>query len=243
MMAIGRPRRRRRSGNNVLVLLVLIGVTGTVGAALWAGYSTLTKDLRHRNMALVDRVSALERSLEQASRARGQLAMALEETRARLKYAETRYDRDVPSGPALALHELTARLLDNGVMPARLGFLLRQAERPLDCDSPTERRLRLGVEDTGVEADTLRLADGDLQVSGRGNPARDQAGRPEAWFDPSAPVTLTVTPTERGAEATTLSGVLPLSGRIALEGAEYRLEAVSGPPGMVALTGQRCAYQ
>lgn len=242
-MSIGRPRRRRRSGNNVLVLLVLIGVTGAIGAALWVGYATLTRDLRDRNEALSDRVTALEQSLKQAERARGQLAMALEETRARLKYAETRYNRDVPSGPALALHDLTARLLDDGVMPDRLGFLLRLSERPLDCTDPSTRRLRLGVDDGGVDADTLRLADGDLRVSGQGKAARDDAGRPEAWFDPTAPVTLTVTSADQDAPATTLSGVLPLSGRVALEGAEYRLEAAPGPAGMVVLTGQRCAYQ
>lgn len=226
-----------------MVLLVLIGLTGGVAAALWAGYTTLTRDLHDRAEALQAQVSALEQSLKQTERARGELAMALEETRARLKYAETRYDRDVPSGPAGRLHDLTERLLEDGVTADRLAFLLELAKRPLECLGPTTRRLRLGVEGGSVESDTVSLADGRLRVAGWGQAATDDAGRREAWFDPDVPVTLTLTPTEVAREPEVLEGVLPLSARIALGGAEYRLEVVAGPRGIVELTGLRCAYQ
>jgi len=240
-MSLGRPRRRRRSGQNLGFLLLLLIGTGAVGAALWYGYTTLSQDFRQRIATLETEAARLDAALADSEQAKGRLAVALEETRARLRYARTRYDRDVPQGPALRLHELTARMLDDGVSAERLAFLIRLASRPLTCASePETRRLRLGVEGGLVEGTVARVADGALIITGTGTAARDQAGRPEAWFDPAQPVSLNLT--RPGGGQDDLNGVLPLNHTVPLEGAEYRVEASVGETGMVDLSVTRCSY-
>lgn len=215
--------------------------TGAVGAALWSGYTALSQDFRQRITTLDSDVARLETALADSEQARGRLAVALEETRARLRYARTRYDRDVPQGAALGLHELTARMLEDGVSAERLAFLIRLASRPLNCaPEPETRRLRLGVEGGLVEGTVARVAEGAVIITGTGTAARDQAGRPEAWFDPARPVSLTLT--RPGGGQDDLDGVLPLNHTVPLEGAEYRVEASAGETGMVDLSVIRCSY-
>ncbi len=240
-MSLGRPRRRRRSGQNVPFLLLLIVGTGVIGAALWYGYATISQDMRDRVAALEARAASLEAALAESERTRGKLEVTLEETRASLRYARTRYDRDVPAGPALRLHDLTARMLDQGASPERLAFLIRLATRPLTCATePETRRLRLGIDNPPVEGTIAALADGELTVSGSGVPARDEAGRPEAWFDPDRPVTLVLS--RRGGGRDTLEGTLPLNHSVPLEGSEHRINATAGATGMVELSAESCSY-
>jgi hypothetical protein len=220
-------------------MLLILG-TAAVGAGLWYGYALLSQDLRDRIATLEQRAAGLQQALDRSQRARSTLSVELEETRARLRYIQTRYDREVPQGAARRLHDRVTRLLDEGVPEDRLAFLIRAAGASPDCRAPPQtRRLpvaRPGQDDSGG---VVRFADRRIAVTAEGETATDAAGRPEAWFDPEAPVRVRFS--RVGGETETVRGRLPLHHSMIVDGAELRFTVEAGRPGYAAVTAETCA--
>ncbi|MQX34976.1 hypothetical protein [Roseospira navarrensis] len=242
-MPLGRPRRRRRSGHTVLILFLVLAMGGAVTAGLWYGYRALSQDLRDRIAALQAEVLRLEKARDASERAGGALSVELEEARARLRYLETRYERDVPSGAARRLHDLTVQMLDQGVDPDRLAFLIRSAAAPDTCDAEADtKQVMVAVQVPGLALSdsAVTFADRRITVSADGQPDTDAQGRVEAWFDPAAPVQVDFA--RLGGTMEEVDGPLPLHHSMVLGDSEYRFSIVPGRRGFAEVTAVRCDF-
>jgi hypothetical protein len=215
--------------------------TGAVGTGLYYGYSVLSRDLRERADQLESRVTELTQALQESERARGSLSVDLEEARARLRYVQTRYDRDVPAGEARRLNDMINQLLEAGVSPDRLAFLIQAAETPADCDpSPTTRQFFVRLPDQDVSGSAVAFADRRVTVTATGTGAADEAGRPEAWFDQAKPVQVLFS--RLGGDTEMVEGILPVHHAMVVNGDEYRFTVRASRPGFAEATATRCTF-
>jgi hypothetical protein len=70
--------------------------------------------------------------------------------------------------------------------------------------------------------------------------ARDAAGNPQAWFDPSQPVTVRLA--RLGGKSLDATGALPLHRSMVDGDREYRLSIVAAPRGFAQVTLERCRF-
>ena len=154
---------------------------------------------------------------------------------------QARYDRDVPTGERKALFEMLVGRISAGLDEARIAFLLREAAPEPDCDpEPVTRRFVLATPlHDGANA-SAQFAEGAITITVEGAAELTEAGLPEAWFDPAAPVTLRFTAI--GGDATEAQGKLPLDHSVRLAGNEYRFAARAGARSFVRITALRCDF-
>ncbi len=154
---------------------------------------------------------------------------------------QARYDRDVPTGERKALFEMLLDRLNAGFDEARIAFLLSEAGPEPKCDpEPVTRRFVLATPlHDGANA-SVQFAEGAITVTGEGAAELTEAGLPQAWFDPAAPVTLRFTAI--GGDATEAEGKLPLDHSVRLGGKEYRFAARAGPRSFLHITALRCDF-
>ena len=157
------------------------------------------------------------------------------------KALQARYDRDVPTGERKALYEMLLERLDAGFDEARIAFLLREAGPEAKCDpEPVTRRFVLATPlHDGANA-SVQFAEGAITVTGEGETELTEAGLPQAWFDPAAPVRLRFTAI--GGDATEAEGKLPLDHSVRFGGNEYRFATRAGPRSFVHITALRCDF-
>ena len=87
---------------------------------------------------------------------------------------------------------------------------------------------------------SVGFAGGTITVVGDGQSARDGAGDSEGWFDPTAPLTLRITPQD--GKETVITGVLPLHQSVVVDNTEFRFTAAAGARSFIEITSDRCAY-
>ena len=154
---------------------------------------------------------------------------------------QARYDRDVPTGKRKQIFDLLLERVDAGLGEERIAFLLREAEVEPDCDpEPVTRRFVLATPlHDGANA-SVQFAAGAITVTGEGQAELTEAGLPQAWFDPAAPVKLRFTAI--GGDAAEAQGKLPLDHSMRLAGNEYRFAARAGRRSFVRVTALRCDF-
>ncbi|MBB4265430.1 hypothetical protein [Roseospira visakhapatnamensis] len=240
-MPLGRPRRRRRSGRPVLVLLLTLVALGVLGAGLWYGHRVLSHDLHVRIATLEARVTDLSHDLERTARTRDRLAETLEETQAQLRYTEMQYEREVPDGDARRLLDLVREGLARGADPDRLAFMIEAGARPMRCDeTPSTDLLAVAHPGRRRAAGAIRVADGRVTVTAEGATATDERDRPEDWFDVDRPVRVRFA--QGGLAPTVVEGKLPLTHKVISGEAEYRFAIAAARRGYMEISVTRCAF-
>lgn len=238
---MGRSRRRRRSGQPFLVLVLVLLGCGAVAAGLWYGYHVLSQDLRDRIAALQAETQRLDDLRAASERARGTLSVELEDVRAQLRYLESRYERDVPSGDSQRLHDLAVQMLEQGVEADRLAFLIRSAQTPAACDDTAEtKQFMVAVPGLPAADGRVTFADRRITVTADGQVATDDQGRVEAWYDPTRSVRVRFA--RLGGETEDINGPLPLHHSMVIGGDEYRFTIAAGQTGFAEATAIRCNY-
>ena len=107
---------------------------------------------------------------------------------------------------------------------------------------PVTRRFILRTPLTTVAGnDAAGFANGAITVTGTGVSELDAQNRPQAWYDPAQPVTLTFNRIGGGA-AQDVTGKLPLYYSVVAGDTIYRFSAVAGDRSFINVTGQACAY-
>ena len=86
----------------------------------------------------------------------------------------------------------------------------------------------------------MSFAENTITVTAEGRSATDEAGNPEAWFDPVHPITLSFT--DIGGERADIKGTLPLHHAMVRGDTEYRFTVVTGDRAFVEVTAEGCAY-
>lgn len=151
-----------------------------------------------------------------------------------------RYQRDVATGEIKGLFDLVRSKLDQGVTPDRLRFILEQTENKRDCDpKPQIKRLQVQTPLSRGQRAQAAFTDG-VTITITGASARDTAGNPEAWFDPSQPVVVRLLGPQN--KSNELTGPLPLHPSLLAGDHEYRFAVVSGPRGFAEVSMQRCRF-
>ncbi len=218
--------------------LLLLAALLTVGVFAYETGATRTQ---HRISRMEERLAAQDAAIarleaEKAALDRRRLAAVQNEAAFR-----ARYDRDIPTGARKALLDMLVERMEAGLDEARIAFLLREADPEPVCDpEPVTRRFVLATPlHDGANA-SVQFADGAITVTGEGAAELTEAGLPQAWYDPGAPVTLRFTAI--GGDATQAEGKLPLDHSLRFAGNEYRFAARAGPRSFVHITALRCDF-
>jgi hypothetical protein len=229
-----RRRRRARIVSFVILLggLVLLGVLAYEAGSRLAQLETdaLRREIDQQRRT----IAVLEQKLAQSEALRQQ-------AEAREREWQTRYATDVPAGVARELFLLLEERLGQGLAPDRLKLLLRNATDGTKCDPGQEtRRFLLATPLTRGGQTSVTVA-GAIVITGEGQSARAPDGAPQAWFDPSAPVTIVAI--QPGGGRTETRGQLPLTFSVVRGANEHRfLVSESELRGYVTVTAERCDY-
>jgi hypothetical protein len=192
-------------------------------------------DLREQVSELALRAGALD---EEKARLQRDLAAATGQA----EELRRRYESDVPTGAISELLRIARARLAAGVKQERIASVLSAAENTRRCDErPATRRFIVRTGPQRNPNDSAAFADRQIMVTASGVSSVDASGRPEGWFDPSKP--LTVTFTRLGGAETTATGVLPIHHSVVIREVEYRfVVAIGDARGFVLATADSCAY-
>jgi cell division protein FtsB len=234
----GEPRRRRRREAFWRVLRFLFAVAAVLGVGSY-GYQVGVSANRARTEQLeADLVRFQQANLD----LRDQIALTRQqsgEAEAALARMQQRYAAEIPSGAAATLLAQVRAQLSAGIEPERLAFLIEAAGLGEACeDEPVTKRFMPRTPISTGPRSYVRFGD-RITITGEGEPARNEAGLAEAWFDPAKPIRLEFR-TMDGA-TTTIEGIVPFTHQIVVDGKEYRFSAVSAEPRFVEVTAQACA--
>ncbi len=238
------PLRRSR-GQRLrpsLLLLAVLGAGALLLFAVVAAYEAGRSELRlqyERALAEAQRVKELDRLLNERI---ARLEAEREALQSRYAELERTYRQQALEPRYATLLRLLRRKEAEGVPLERLAFLLESASVKRDCSKEVEtHRLFVRVPLARQARDTVAVAEGRITVTVVGRPARDAEGRPQAWFDPAAPVEVTFHLLDGRREQS--SGVLPLMRELVLDDVAYRVALhPARRRGFLQVTVQRCAY-
>ena len=230
-----RYRRRVWTGFVKFFLFVLF----VLGVGLFA-YQMGIEQLKGRDAGLRDEVTQLARQKGELELYVGQLREAAKTAETRASDLEKQLERDVPKGDLAQLTQAAAERLAAGVAPDRLAFVITSAQNKRNCQQPETKRLQPSTPIYRSPNRSVGFAGSTITVTGDGQSAHDGSGDSEGWFDPTAPLTLHITP--QGGKETVVSGVLPLHQSVVVDNTEYRFTAVAGARSFIEITTDRCAY-
>jgi hypothetical protein len=217
------------------VLAVLVGL----GVAAYQSGSALSERPLNEARAEIDRLTQMVRNLETEN---AELRTATEIARMRESELSSRYKTDVPTGDRKAFLALVDDQLAKGADADRLRFLISAASQKDECDGePVTKRFIVRTPLYDGAASAVTFAGDALIVTAEGEPASDEQGRVQAWFDPNKPVTLKLA--RLGESPTPVAGSLPLHHALVVNGDEYRLSVVAAERrGFVNVTADRCRF-
>ena len=183
----------------VLAIIIGLGVYSYLGGI----------DIAERKVQQqADRMAELEAGLEAAQAEKAKLERDLQAADRRAKDWESRYQKDVPSGPITELIALMSEKLADGTDAERLSYLIANADSPRQCDEPVTRRFLVATDFQGESKQSVGFANNTITVTASGESARDTEGNVQAWYDPAKEVRIEFQPL--GAEMVAASGFLPL---------------------------------
>ena len=186
-------------------------------------------------------VAGLFETVAELEIANARLQGTVEADAVRIAELERRYERDVAPTEARELLDAVRDRLAAGVEQSRLAFVIRAARNERECaDAPATRRFVVQTPIYDGPNDSVSFAENTITVTAQGRSATDEAGNPEAWFDPVHPITLSFTGI--GGERTDVEGIMPLHHAMVRAGTEYRFSVVSGDRAFVEVTAEACAY-
>lgn len=207
--------------------LMLVGLIAAAAGYAWVTASRVAGQeavaLKVENKQLTTQVATLE--------------TALRESKAQEAVLQDR----LPSPDEMALLETARKKAADGVALPRLTEIISSATRERRCDgNPIVKRFRVRTPITGDEGTAATFGNNVITIRAEGRSARNEAGDPEAWFDPAQPIALNFLHINGAAGRT--EGVLPLSYAMAVGKDEYRFQIDKGPIGLIVVAMDRCDY-
>ena len=239
-MSLGYSRDRKRSHfwRRLFRWLVVLAL-GFAAVLLAERYGSISAG---RSVAEFEaEVAGLFETVAELEIANARLQGTVEADAVRIAELERRYERAVAPTEARELLDAVRDRLAAGVEQSRLAFVIRAARNERECaEAPATRRFVVQTPIYDGSNDSVSFAENTITVTAQGRSATDEAGNPEAWFDPVHPITLSFTGI--GGERTDVEGILPLHHAMVRAGTEYRFSVVSGDRAFVEVTAEACAY-
>lgn len=234
--------RRKRGPSGARVVGWVLSIALVVGAGLWA-YGTGSSLARGEEANLRAEAAQLTETLGVVQAQNIALRGALEAEQAKSADLLALYRRDVPDNETARIVELVRGRRAEGVPADRLAEVIRAATAQWRCTAePVTRRFILRTPLTTVPGnDVAGFANGAITVTGTGVSETDTQGRPQAWYDPSQPVTLTFNRIGGGITQD-VTGKLPLFHSVVAGDTIHRFSAAPGDRSFVNVTAQSCAY-
>lgn len=233
-----RSRYRDRAARRFQVFLAFLVVAGAgLFLGFWLG----------RQHSIV-RMEALQKEADEARRQATLLQDDLTKVRAeaqtaasRLDQLQLQYQKDLPeNGPMRDLVEILRKQLEDGMSPDRLSFVIRSARPPRNCSDPASKRFMVRTPAYSGPDSFATVGEGAVLISGIGASSRNKDGQPEAWYDPSQPVTITFK--APGAELEKKVGNLPFQHSLVAGGREFRFTLSEGERSFIKVTYDSCDY-
>jgi hypothetical protein len=236
----GGRKKRGPSGRRIVGWVLALGLLAAIGA--WA-YGTGSSLARQEEARLRAEVATLTERLEGFKEQNAGLRGALEAEQVRTTELAGQYRRDVPDAETARLVDLIRARRAEGVPEDRLAEVIRAATPTWRCTGePVTRRFILRTPLSTVAGnDVAGFANGAITVTGTGVSELDAQNRPQAWFDPAQPVTLTFKRIGGGAPQD-VTGKLPLYYSVVAGETIHRFTAVPGDRSFVNVTALACAY-
>lgn len=232
-------RRRKQRRWTLIKFVITLGLLAAIG---WFAYGMGLQIGQGESDALRRQVSESREQVRNLQSENGRLENQRQAALERTEELERRYAQDVPQGEMARLQELARNRIEEGVDVERLVFVLESVSRERDCSGPTGSRRFLV--DTPIFSDqgnnSAAFAEGAVTLTALGDPAVNEDGNPEAWYDPAQP--LTITATLIGGEAETFEGELPLHFSVVASGNEHRFTAQAQQRGYLTVTHERCSF-
>jgi len=134
---------------------------------------------------------------------------------------------------------LVREQLKQGMDAERLSFVIRSARPPTGCTEPQSKRFVINTPTYTGPASFASVAEGKIKITGAGQSARNANNLPEAWYDPSKAVKISIV---NGNKRETKDGILPLRYSTILGNREYRFTIESGARSFAKVVYDSCAY-
>ena len=233
-----RQRRWRRLGTNLIVAVLAVVVIFALGRY---AYNTGTDLARSDVVRLEQEIIALSDRQREMETENNELHGELAAEKMRVQDLRQLYERDVPTGAIKQLLKLSRQKLAEGVDIERLAFVVGAAENTRDCKGqPATRRFLVQTPIYQGANDSVNFAANTITVTASGISATDDAGNPEAWFDPALPITVQFA--ELGGGQSDVQGILPLHHSLVINDREHKFSIVAGARGFANVTGDECRY-
>ena len=230
-------RYRKRLIGRVLRFVLFIALLAGVGLFAY-------------QLGIEDRRTQLDRQRDDLATARAEIESLNQQAQAallrsreaaqQLAALQQRYERDVPAPQMQQMLALVQERLSAGVPSERLAFVIREASVGRDCEPAETKRFLVRTPLTDGAASTVGFVNNTVTITGLGESALNAEGRPEAWFDPARPMTLTITRIDGKAEQKT--DVLPMTQSVVIGAVEHRFAVTAGQRGFVQVTAERCRF-
>lgn len=214
----------------VFIVLCIFGIGYWVGQER-SGHSVGA--LKARIKSAETRVSEVEAELIEARSQAGTATMRFEQL-------EQSYQEQIPEGPVEDLLALLRKQIEEGRDPERLAFLIRSARPPRNCSEIETRRFVVSTPANQGPDSQISVADGAIVIQASGVSARNDQGRPEAWFDPTKNIALTFI--TLGGQKDVKKGVFPLHHSVVVADREYRFTVSDGARSFAKVTFDSCDY-
>ncbi|HEC01417.1 MAG TPA: hypothetical protein ENI91_06970 [Sphingomonadales bacterium] len=127
----------------------------------------------------------------------------------------------------------------DGIKPPRMARLIAGLSKDETCTEPSQsKRIVIHTPVSQQQDGSVSFYRGLITITGKGSPTLNEQGNPEAWYDPTKPVTANFT--LPGGESQTASGTLPLYHSVIIKDKEYRFTIISGRRAFADITVQSC---
>lgn len=233
-----RAHERRRHVSflflKLMVCLLLIAVTA------YYSYQVGLRVAQAKLGTLQDELSEAKAVAERRQTEITEQHQSLADARQQAQEFKGLYDQERPTAD---LRDLTAMLrnkLAEGIDPHRLGFVIKSARKPHDCEVLGSKRFLVRTPHyRGPAATTMVRFDDGVVISADGTGAN---GGHEQWFDSDRPVRVRMT--AGGVKAAEVAGNLPLEETVAVRNSEYHFTMTAASAhGWVEVATERCNFR
>lgn len=230
-------RYRKRLVGRVLRFVLFVALLAGVGLFAY-------------QLGIEDRKTQLDRQRDDLAAARAEIEalnqqaqseqLRSREVAQQLASLQQRYERDMPAPEMQEMLALVRERLSAGVPAERLAFVIREASTERDCEPAETKRFLVRTPLSDGAASAVGFVNNTVTLTGQGESALNAEGRPEAWFDPAQPMTLTVTRIDGTTDQKT--AVLPMTQSVVIGAVEHRFAVTAGQRGFVQVTAERCRF-